>query len=101
MFSPKANMILYICNINHIAICMCNSLKCCFKHPLPYSITWGPGRCHSAVFKIEVFNALQMQFGPSKCSPKLKMKMSLEVLNIICPPQEPTSVRHCHYKKWS
>jgi hypothetical protein len=26
---------------------------------------------------------------------------SLEVLNIICPPQEPTSIGHCHYKKWS
>jgi hypothetical protein len=29
------------------------------------------------------------------------MKTSLEVLNIICPSQEPTSVGHCHYKKWS
>jgi hypothetical protein len=53
------------------------------------------------VFKIEVFNALQTQFGPSKRNPKLKMKTSLEVLNIICPPQEPTRVGHCHYKKWS
>ena len=33
--------------------------------------------------------------------PKLKMKMSLEVLIIIYPPQEPTSVGHCHYEKWS
>jgi hypothetical protein len=31
----------------------------------------------------------------------LKMKMSLEVPNIICPPQEPTSARHCHYKKYN
>jgi hypothetical protein len=29
------------------------------------------------------------------------MKTSLEVINIICPPQEPTSVGHCHYKKWN
>jgi serine/threonine protein kinase len=36
---------------------------------------------------------------PSKCNPKLKMKTSLEVLNIICLPQEPTSVGHCNYKK--
>ena len=34
-------------------------------------------------------------------NPKLKMRMSLEVLNIICPPQEPTSVGLCHYQKWS
>jgi hypothetical protein len=70
-----------------------------FMHP------WGP------VFKIDVFNALHMQFGPSeytslknnpsKCSPELKMKTSLELLNIICMAQEPTSVGHCHYKKWS
>jgi hypothetical protein len=63
------------------------------------------------VFKIEVFNALQIQFSPSKytslkttlseCNPKLKMETSLEVLNKFCPPQEPTSIGHCHYKKWS
>ena len=41
------------------------------------------------------------RFGPSKRNPKLKMKMSLEVLHIISPPQEPTNVGHCHYKKWS
>ena len=30
------------------------------------------------------------------------MKMSLEVLDIICLPQELTSgLGHCHYKKWS
>ena len=61
--------------------------------------------------KFEVFNALWTWFGPSnihlsqnnpsKCDLKLKMKTSLEVLNVICPPQEPTSVGHCHYKKWS
>ena len=64
-----------------------------------------------SVFKIQVFNALQTQNwsfkihlsqnNPSKCNPRLKMKTSLEVLNIICPPQEPTSIGHCHYKKWS
>jgi hypothetical protein len=64
------------------------------------------------VLKIEVFNALQTRFGPSKYTslknnpskrnPKLKMKTtSLEVLNIIYPPQALTSVHHCHYKKWS
>jgi hypothetical protein len=60
------------------------------------------------MLKIEVFNALQTQFGlskytsqnnPSKCNPKVKMKTSLEVLNTICPPQEPTRVGHYHYKK--
>ena len=65
------------------------------------------------VFKIQVFNALQnsnaiwpfkidlSQKTPPKSNPKLKMKTSLKVLNRICPPQEPTSVGHCHYKKWS
>ena len=71
----------------------------------------GCGCGWQAMFKIEAFNALQMRFGPFKIylsqnnpsghNPKLKMKTSLEVLNIICPPQEPTSVGHCHYKKWS
>ena len=27
---------IYILHINHAAICMCNTLKCWFKHPLPY-----------------------------------------------------------------
>jgi hypothetical protein len=58
------------------------------------------------VVKIEVFNALQTRFGPSKCTslktqPQIEMKTTLEVLNIICLPEEPTSVGHCHYKKWS
>ena len=58
--------------------------------------------------KIKVVNALQTRFGPSKYTsqnnptkPNLKLKISLEVLDIICPPQEPTSVGHCHYKTWS
>ena len=38
------------------------------------------------MFQIEVFDAFQTRFGPSKRNPKLKMKKtSLEVLNIICP----------------
>jgi hypothetical protein len=61
------------------------------------------------LFKFEVFSALQTWFGPSclfqtnpsKRNPKLKMKTSSEVLNIICMPQESTSRGHCHYKKWS
>ena len=58
------------------------------------------------MFKIEVFNALQTPFkvylsqnNPLKRNPELNMKTSLEVLNIICPSQEPTSVWHHHYKK--
>jgi hypothetical protein len=35
----------------------------------------------------------------SKRNSKLKMKASLEILNIICQPQEPTSVGHRHDKK--
>ena len=31
-----ANMNTYFIFINHIAICMCNILKCRFKHPVPY-----------------------------------------------------------------
>jgi hypothetical protein len=60
------------------------------------------------VFKIEVFNALQMRFGPSKYTslqkkpskrnPKLKMKTLLEVLNKLDSAQEPTSVGHCQYQ---
>jgi hypothetical protein len=36
-----------------------------------------------------------------KSNPEMKMKTSLEVLNVICPPQKPTNVGHYHYKKWS
>jgi hypothetical protein len=38
---------------------------------------------------------------PSKRNPKLKMKTSLEALNIICMSQEPTKEGHYQYKKWS
>jgi hypothetical protein len=65
-------------------------------------------QCKAMMFKIEVFDAFQMRFGPSKYTslktnpskrnPKLNMKTSLEVLGIMCPPQEPTSVGYCHYK---
>jgi hypothetical protein len=61
------------------------------------------------VFKVEVFNALQMQFGPSKytslkttlqiATPIWKWGHRSKVLTIICPSQEPTSEERCHYKK--
>ena len=41
------------------------------------------------------------QNNPSKRNPKLKTNTSLEVLDIMHPPHDPTSVGHCHYKKWS
>ena len=55
------------------------------------------------VFVVEVFNALQTRFRPSTYTPlettlqnanpkNCTMKTSLEVLNIIDPPQEPLSV---------
>ena len=47
------------------------------------------------------FKIYLSQHNPSKRNPKLKMKTSLEVLNIICMSQEPTSIGHCNYKKWS
>ena len=64
------------------------------------------------VFKIEVFNALQTLFPPSKyISFKLKQTFTMRprIENeditwspqymIICPPQQPTSLGHCYYKK--
>ena len=50
----------------------------------------------SSPFKIHL-----SQNNSSKRNPKLKMKTSLEVLNIIYMSEEPTSAGHCHYKKWS
>ena len=38
------------------------------------------------------------QNNPSKCNPELKVKTLFEVLNVVCLPQKPTSVGHCHYK---
>ena len=35
MLSTKANMIFFKLDINHVAICMCNILKCWSKDPLP------------------------------------------------------------------
>ena len=49
------------------------------------------------VFKIEVVNALQMQFGPSKCNPKLEMKSSIQFVH----HKNQQVQGHCHYKKWS
>ena len=40
-----------------------------------------------------LFKIYLSQNNPSKCNPKLKMKMSLTVLNRISPPQEPTKHR--------
>jgi hypothetical protein len=41
MFSPKANMNIYVFHINHIAIGMCNSLKC----SLSLSLSLSQGCC--------------------------------------------------------
>ena len=41
------------------------------------------------------------QNNPSKRNLNLKMKMLVEVFNIIYMPQEPTSVGRYHYKKQS
>ena len=51
MISPKAH-------INyHIAICMCNSLKCWFKHPLPHSIMLMlQGPCLHSIFFVLMSN---------------------------------------------
>ena len=38
------------------------------------------------------FKIYLSQNSPSKRNPNLKMNTSLEVLNMICPPQEPTSI---------
>lgn len=46
-----------------------------------------------------LFKIYLSQTNPSKRNSKLKIKTSLNVLDIICPPQEPTSVGHCHYKE--
>ena len=68
--------------------------------------TQDPKQCS----RLEVFNALQTRFGPSKyntslkttlqnATPNCKMKTSLDVLDIIYQPPEPTNVGHSHYKK--
>ena len=48
-------------------------------------------QCH--VNMIWAFKIYLSQNNPSKRNPKLKMEMSLEVLNIVYMPREPTSVR--------
>jgi hypothetical protein len=42
---------------------------------------------------IQPFKIHLSQNNPSKRNPKLKIKTSLEVLNVICPSQEPTNKR--------
>jgi hypothetical protein len=72
-----------------------------FSKANPHLVVRATNERFISMFKIEVFNALQTQFGLSKCYPELKMRTSLEVLHRICMPQEPTSAWYCHYKKWS
>ena len=82
--------------------CNCLGLETLGSRPVIPKIS--PDIEWQAMFKIEVLNALQIQIWPSKiylshnnpsyCNPELKMKTSsLEFLDIICPPQEPTDVR--------
>ena len=47
----------------------------------------------------DVYTALKTTL--QHATPNWEMKTSLDVLSIICPSQEPTSVGQCHYKKWS
>jgi len=57
----------------------------------------------SMPFKCDLaLQSIPLSKQPFKTQPQFEMKTSLEVLyNIICPPQESTSVGHCHYEKWS
>ena len=80
------NMFLYF-KIPYIA--------CTFLTKFTYNEYIGP------YFLLHVISKNIALNNPSKSNPKLKMKTSLEVLNINYPPQEATSVGHCHYKKWS
>ena len=63
------------------------------------------GRCSrlksSMPFKRDLaLQNIPLQNNPSKRNPNLKLKASVEVLNIIYLSQEPTSVGHCDYEKW-
>jgi hypothetical protein len=75
------------------------NLKCLFFEEGNGSVQDWSLQCPSNV--MWPFKIYLSQIGPSKHSPELKMKTSLEVLNVIHMPQEPTSIRHCHSKKWS
>ena len=58
---------------------------------------WASMECSRLKSSMPFKHDLALQNNSSKRNPILKMKMSLEVLNIICPSQKPTSVGHCHY----
>jgi hypothetical protein len=46
------------------------------------------------------FQNIPLSKKPFKMQPQIENEDGpLEVLNIICPPQEPRSVGHYHYKK--
>ena len=53
-----------------------------------------PFKCDSA---LQEYTSLKTTL--QKRNSKLKRKMSFEVLNMICPSQEPTSKGRCLYKK--
>ena len=73
----------------------------------PHRARWlGPTNVQDWSFQcpsntIWAFKIYLSQNKPSNHNPKLKRKTSLDVLNIPCPPEEPTSVGHCHYQKYS
>ena len=46
------------------------------------------------------FKLYLSQNNPSKRNPELKMKTWIEVLNIIYPPQEPTSLQEVELDGW-
>ena len=44
--------------VNHIAICMCNGLKCWFKHPLPESCIDGGYICRRVLAMLAMFRSV-------------------------------------------
>ena len=77
----------------------CSVATVCSEFEGQVSVQYSSLQCPSnAIWPFKIIHLSQNN--PSERNPKLKMKTSsLEVLNTICPPQEPTSVGHCHYKK--
>ena len=57
--------------VNHIAICMCNGLKCWFKHPLPESCIDGGYICRRVLAMLAMVGLEVCSLATSKARDKM------------------------------
>ena len=79
----------------------CSSVFTCYQYRAPQRDQCSRLKTSLPFKRHLTLQNLRLLKQPFKMQPQFEMNTSLEVLNLIYMSQEPTSVRHCHYKKWS